>query len=108
MPSFLFDRTDRAKAPWRFELFTDGSTPFGTIALTNLRVLCETYLPERFEIEMIDAGKDPRRARAAGIGALPCIVRRHPAPIVRTLVCRNLRRLGQDLGLRSPKVRASA
>jgi circadian clock protein KaiB len=108
MAMFLFDRPSRRPGEWKFELYTDKSTPWGTVALTNLRVLCETYLPDRFEIEIVDATEDRRRARDAGVGPVPCVVRRSPGPPVRTEACRDLDRLRRELGIRPVKVRQRA
>jgi circadian clock protein KaiB len=54
-------------------------------ALRNLRQLCDQYLPNRHEIEVIDVASRPELARADQIVALPTLVRRLPVPVKRLI-----------------------
>jgi circadian clock protein KaiB len=62
-----------------------GHTPRSLAALANLRRLCNEYLPDRHEIEVIDVVRRPELARADQIVALPTLVRRLPEPVKRLI-----------------------
>src|SRR5580693_4424418 len=50
-------------------------------AIANLQRACEEHLAGRYQIEVVDVLKNPRRAAADQILAAPTVVRRLPAPI---------------------------
>jgi circadian clock protein KaiB len=66
---------------WDLVVYVTDSTPRGQRAIENLRRACEEHLPGRYQIEVVDVLKDPRRAAADQILAAPTVVRRLPAPI---------------------------
>jgi circadian clock protein KaiB len=69
---------DRA---YRLRLYVAGQTPKSTLALRNLKRICEEHLMGRYEIEVIDLLENPRLAQGDQILALPTLVRRLPEPI---------------------------
>lgn len=75
----------RPPARWRLRLYVAGHTPRSLAALANLRRLCNEYLPDRHEIEVIDVVRRPELARADQIVALPTLVRRLPEPVKRLI-----------------------
>jgi circadian clock protein KaiB len=66
-------------------LYVAGQTPKSIAALANLKKICETYLPGRYSIEIIDLMNDPARAQMDQIIAIPTLIRRLPEPIKRIL-----------------------
>jgi circadian clock protein KaiB len=50
-------------------------------AFANLKRICEQYLADRYQIEMIDLLKNPALARNDQILAVPTLVRRVPVPV---------------------------
>ena len=50
-------------------------------AVYNLRKLCEEYLPDDYDLEVIDIYKDPAAAREEQIIAAPTLVKKLPVPI---------------------------
>jgi circadian clock protein KaiB len=66
-----------------FRLYVAGATPKSLAAIANLRRICETHLPGRFSIEIIDLVQTPELASADQILALPTLVRRLPEPLRR-------------------------
>lgn len=66
---------------WFLRLYVAGQSPRSLRALVNLKALCEEHLAGRYEIEIVDLTKDPARAQADDIIALPTLVRRLPAPL---------------------------
>lgn len=65
---------------WRFTLYIAGQTPNGMLTLTNLKNFCNQYLPEQYNIEIIDLMDHPERAESDEIFAIPTVVKLLPAP----------------------------
>ena len=66
---------------WELRLYVAGQTSRSITALSNLRKLCDTHLPGKHSIEVIDLGARPELARQDQIVALPTLVRKLPEPI---------------------------
>lgn len=66
---------------WALRLYVAGPTPQSVAAFRNLEQLCETHLPGRYQIEVIDLTKQPEVAQGDQILALPTVVRKRPSPI---------------------------
>ena len=66
---------------WDLCLYVTDTTARGQRAIDNLRRACEEHLAGRYQIEVVDVLKNPRRAAADQILAAPTVVRRLPAPI---------------------------
>lgn len=62
-------------------LYVAGQTPKCMRAFTNLKRICEQYLTNRYQIEMIDLLSNPALARGDQILAVPTLVRRAPEPV---------------------------
>jgi circadian clock protein KaiB len=62
-------------------LYIAGQTPKCMRAFANLKQICEKYLTNRYQIEMIDLLQDPGLARNDQILAVPTLVRRVPVPV---------------------------
>jgi len=62
-------------------LYVAGQTPKCMRAFSNLKRICEQYLTNRYQIEMIDLLGDPALARRDKILAVPTLVRRLPEPV---------------------------
>lgn len=65
---------------YEFRLFVAGDTPNSLQAITNLRALCKTYLPERHTIEIVDVYSAPARALADGVFMTPTLIKIAPRP----------------------------
>ena len=66
-----------------FRLYVSGSSTRSLRAIANLKKLCDEYLPEGYELEVIDIYKNPQLARDAQIIAAPTLVRQLPQPLRR-------------------------
>jgi circadian clock protein KaiB len=66
---------------WELRLYVAGQTAKSTAALANLRRYCETHLPDRYTLEVIDLLKHPQLAEGDQILAIPTLVRKVPEPI---------------------------
>lgn len=83
-----------------FRLYVAGDAPNSLQARANLTQICETYLPDRHEIEIVDVLADPKRALRELILITPTLVTDSPYPghrIVGTLS--NTEPILQILGL---------
>jgi circadian clock protein KaiB len=67
-------------ATFKFQLYTAKDTQNSALALANLQALCNTYLPGRHTIEVIDVIREPQRALAEGIRMTPTLVKLWPQP----------------------------
>ena len=72
----------RRRVLFKFRLYVADHTPNSAVALTNLTALCRTYLPNRYEIEVVDVFRKPKRAVADEIFMTPALVRLAPSPSV--------------------------
>ncbi|HKY31032.1 MAG TPA: circadian clock KaiB family protein [Candidatus Polarisedimenticolia bacterium] len=66
---------------WELRLYVAGQTPKSLLAIANLRKICEERLAGRFRIEIVDLARQPDRARADDVLAIPTLIRRLPPPI---------------------------
>ncbi|MCC7208967.1 MAG: circadian clock protein KaiB [Anaerolineae bacterium] len=63
-----------------FRLYIAAGAPNSLRAQTTLRRLCDTYLPDRHRIEIIDVLAEPRRALADHILVTPALIKVSPPP----------------------------
>jgi|WetSurMetagenome_2_1015567.scaffolds.fasta_scaffold1069206_1 circadian clock protein KaiB len=62
------------------KLFVSGNTPRSTLAIQNLRQVCEAYIHGRYYLEVVDIYQAPEIARREQIVATPTLVRYVPQP----------------------------
>ena len=62
-------------------LYVTGATTRSTRAITNLRRLCDEYLPGRYRLEIIDIYQQPGLAAREQIIAAPTLVKQLPLPL---------------------------
>lgn len=70
---------------YSMRLYVTGATPRSSKAITNLRKLCEEYLPGRYDLEVVDMYQQPKLAREGKIVAAPTLVKSFPLPLRRFL-----------------------
>lgn len=66
---------------YRFRLFVAGDEPNSCLAEENLRALCEEYLPDRYEIEIVDVLTDFEVALKASIMVAPAVIMDAPRTV---------------------------
>lgn len=66
---------------FELRLYVAGKTERSELALKNLKLYCETYVKDRYSIEVIDLLANPQLAEGDQILAVPTLVRRVPVPI---------------------------
>lgn len=61
-------------------LFVTGATPNSVRAITNLKSFCETYLKDRYELEIIDIFQQPLLTKEEQVIAVPLLIKKFPLP----------------------------
>lgn len=79
------DTTSQEPEYWNLRLYVAGQTPKSISAFSNLKRHCETHLPGRYKIEVIDLVENPQLAAGDQIIAVPTLVRKLPAPLKRVI-----------------------
>jgi len=69
------------RAKYILRLHVTGSSHRSLRAVYNLKKICEEYLPDDYDLEVIDIYKDPAAAREEQIIAAPTLVKKLPSPI---------------------------
>lgn len=65
---------------YSLRLYVTGATPRSTDAISNLRRLCDEYLPGHYDLQVIDIYQQPKLARKAQIIAAPTLIKDFPPP----------------------------
>ena len=65
---------------YKLRLFITGASTNSTRAVINLKEICETYLKQNYELEIVDIHQQPQLAQCEEIIALPLLVKRSPGP----------------------------
>ena len=84
-------------------LYVSGSTLKSALAVENIKRICEQYLKNRYDLEVIDIYQQPNLARDEQIVAVPTLIKRFPPPLRRLVGdLSNLKKVlfGLDLGTR--------
>jgi circadian clock protein KaiB len=61
-------------------LFITGASPISVRAINNIKNICERYLEDRYNLEIIDVYQIPEIAQKEQIIALPTLIKKSPAP----------------------------
>ncbi len=64
-------------------LYVNGETPKMKRAVENIEKICKEHLHGRYELEIIDAAKNPERLDEEQIVALPALIKKLPPPLRR-------------------------
>jgi circadian clock protein KaiB len=75
----------RAAESWMMRLYVAGQSTRSLAAISNLRRICDTYMPGRCTVEVIDLMRNPELARTDQIVAIPTLVRKLPVPVRRII-----------------------
>ena len=79
--------TARRRPPkrWQLRLYVTGQTSKSLLAISNLKLMCESHLKGHYRITIVDLLKHPQLAKGDQILAVPTVVRKLPKP-VRTIL----------------------
>ena len=70
---------------WMMRLYVAGQSAKSIAAIENLRRICDAHMPGRCTVEVIDLMRNPERAKADQIVAIPTLVRKLPVPVRRII-----------------------
>ena len=70
---------------FKFRLYVAGDALNSAQARANLNALCRAHLAGRYEIEVVDVFREPKRALADAVFMTPTLIKLAPQP-VRTIV----------------------
>ena len=70
---------------WMMRLYVAGQSARSLAAIANLRTICDTHMPGRCKIEVIDLMRHPELAKADQIVAIPTLIRKLPIPVRRII-----------------------
>lgn len=80
-----FELEDDGTIIWYLRLYITGRSAKSLNAIANLKKICDEYLPNRYEMEVIDLVAKPFLAEEAQIIAIPTLIRVLPEPIRRVI-----------------------
>jgi len=88
---------------FKFRLYVAADAFNSMQAIANLMRFCQEHLPDRYEIEIVDVFREPRRALAEGVLMTPTLIKLAPAPVRRIVgTLSEESTLSQTLGLQVP------
>jgi len=67
------------------KLYITGASPNSAKAVNNIKNICERYLKDRYELEIIDIYQQPLLAKSEQIIALPLLIKSYPFPAKRLI-----------------------
>jgi len=65
---------------YSFQLFVCGMSPKSMTAIKNIKYLCDTYLKEKYNLEIIDLYKNPELAEQHQVIFSPLLIKQFPLP----------------------------
>jgi circadian clock protein KaiB len=68
------------KPEYQLKLFVSGASPNSVRAINNLKLICESYLKEKYTLEIIDVHQDTSLAQKEQMVALPLLIKKFPVP----------------------------
>ena len=78
-----FERAAARKSKPRYvlRLYVTGMTPNSIRAIENLRAICDEYLADRYDLEIIDIYQHPVLMQGEKIIAAPTLIKKLPEPL---------------------------
>jgi len=73
-------RKSKPHTEYKLRLFITGATPNSARAITNILNICESYLKDRYELQIIDVYQDEALAQEEQLIALPLLIKKLPLP----------------------------
>lgn len=74
------DTESSAKEKYFLKLYVTGLLPNSAHAIINTKAICERYLKDRYELEIIDIYQQPLLALTEEIIAIPLLIKKLPLP----------------------------
>ena len=74
---------EKSTAHYVLRLYVAGLTPRSTLAIQNIRKICEEHLEGRYDLQVVDIYQQPVLAEGEQIIAAPTLVKKLPLPLRR-------------------------
>ncbi len=71
---------DLVQPSYLFRLYVSGTSPRSAQAISNVRHICDQYLPGHYELEVIDVYQQPGATKTAQVIAVPTLIKEVPLP----------------------------
>ena len=85
MPNQKTDARKPQTVPHKLRLYVAGSGVRSLRAVQNLKNLCEEQLRGRYQLEIVDIYRDPKRAAEDRIIAIPTLIKEAPGMVTRMI-----------------------
>ena len=83
-------------------LYVSGATPQSTLAIVNVKKICDNHLHGRYALEVIDIYQEPALAKRDQVIAVPTLIKLSPHPLRRLIGdMSNTDRVLDGLGVRT-------
>jgi len=69
-----------SQSEYQLKLFVSGASPNSVRAINNIKIICDTYLKEKYTLEIIDVHQDASLAQKEQMVALPLLIKKFPIP----------------------------
>ncbi|MEP6949182.1 MAG: circadian clock KaiB family protein [Ginsengibacter sp.] len=76
---------DTGAGKYILRLFVTGILPNSARAIVNIKVICEKYLKDKYELEIVDIYQQPTLALTENIIAVPMLIKKFPLPEIRLI-----------------------
>ncbi|MCP9749885.1 circadian clock KaiB family protein [Ferruginibacter sp. HRS2-29] len=77
------DQESDPQGRYKLQLFVTGASPNSVRAIANIKRICETHLPDNYDLEITDVYRQPLLAHDKQLVALPMLLKMHPHPVMR-------------------------
>ncbi len=78
-------RQSPARQQYVLRLYVAGMTPRSQTAIRSVTAVCEQYLKNNYDLEVVDLYQQPMLARGEQIIAAPTLIKKLPAPLRRLI-----------------------
>jgi circadian clock protein KaiB len=68
-----------------FRLYVTGASPNSIKAINNIKSICDKYLRDKYQLEIIDVYQQPLLAKTEQIVAIPLLIKQSPLPVKRLI-----------------------
>lgn len=72
--------SELAQPIYLFRLYVSGTSQRSALAITNVRRICDQYMPGRYDLEVIDVYQQPAATKTAQVIAVPTLIKELPFP----------------------------
>jgi circadian clock protein KaiB len=79
----VLEKKSKTKKEERYtlKLYITGTTPNSIKSIRNIKKICEEYLKDRYDLEIIDIYQQPHLSKGEQIIAAPTLIKKLPLPL---------------------------